>query len=128
MSRRLPDLPYGAPNALIVGGLLGVVGMTLALYVVVDRTEPARPAVTGVDCWDEPSCAATAAGYVVLDPQVAPDLADYVYVGPMSWEEQGATVSVPGLVEDIADGCADQPDDLLDCVGAVVGQRMEHRP
>lgn len=64
----------------------------------------------------------------VCEPLAPEQEGEYVYTGPMSWEYQGAIVSVPGLAEDIADGCADQPGALLDCVGAVIGQRMEHRP
>lgn len=140
------------PNWLVVSTLGAVVVGTLAMS---KHADPGNDK----DCWDDASCAATKAGYVVLDPGVKPydtciaaakapgasgyatevceplgdtwverDMDEYVFTGPMQWTNPGGSrVGVPGLAEDIADRCADTPDALLDCVGAIIGERTEHQ-
>ncbi len=81
MSRRLPDLrPRGAegrkPHLLAVPAavaVLAVAVLAVALSAASDTPGPPVASAADSDCWDDASCAATAAGYVVLDPRTAPE-------------------------------------------------------
>lgn len=130
MNRRLSE---PTPPAVVVGSLAVLAAVAVAgnLYTRPQHKAAVKPASAYQTCLGAartpgPSGFATEVCEPLMPGYVEPDHTDYVFTGPMTWTKQGAEVKVPGLAEDVADRCADEPGELLDCVAAILGERAEH--